>query len=225
MNQDNYAAVEQQTAQSRKPTVELLLLGVLFAIIAAVSLGVTWQLHRIRANRPQAAVALPPPTLGDSLAEVPDFSLIDQDGRPVTLGDLKGHVWVANFFFTSCPLPCPTMNMKMQQIHRALPKDTRAKLVSITVDPAKDSPEVLAEYAKSFRGQDERWMFLTGDKQAIVHLAIDGFKLAAADDPNVHSLRLALVDRDGRIRGYFDSTDDQSVASLQQKLKALLNEN
>src|SRR5262245_7549105 len=117
------------------------------------------------------------------------------------------------------------MNMKLRQIHRALPDGAPARLVSITVDPDNDSPEVLAEYAKSFRARDDRWMFLTGDKQAIIHLARDGFKLPATEDPNVHSLRLVLVDRGGRIRGYFDSTDDESLASLQQRMTALLSEN
>jgi protein SCO1/2 len=218
--------VEQPSAAvTRKPGVELLLLLIALSIVAALTVGVLWQINRIRADRPTEAIIVSSPKLDDLRLDVPDFELVDQDGKPVTLGDLKGHVWVANFFFTSCAVQCPMMNTKMRQIHRALPDGAPARLVSITVDPDNDSPEVLADYAQAFRARDERWMFLTGDKQAIIHLARDGFKLPATDDPNVHSLRLVLVDRDGRIRGYFDSTDDESVASLQQKMTALLNEN
>jgi protein SCO1/2 len=223
MNQENYSAVnEQTTAGQRMPLVELILLALLFSLIAAVSVGVTWQIRRIRANGPSADVQVTAPTLGDIPAYVPEFSLVDQDAKPVTLADLKGHVWVANFFFTSCPIQCPAMNTKLRQVHRALPEGAPAKLVSITVDPDNDSPEILAEYAKAFRAADDRWVFLTGDKEAIIRLARDGFKLPATEDPNVHSLRLVLVDRDGCIRGYFDSTDDRSIANLQNQMKALL---
>jgi protein SCO1 len=225
MNQENHAAVEQRTVvRLRNPNVELILLALLFSLIAAVSIGVAWQVRHIRANQPKPPATLPVPTLDDMPIYVPEFSLVDQDASPVSLADLQGHVWVANFFFTSCPVQCPAMNIKLRQIHRALPEGAPAKLVSITVDPDNDSPEVLAEYAKAFRAKDNRWLFLTGDKQAIIRLARDGFKLPATEDPNVHSLRLALVDRDGRIRGYFDSTDDDSIAKLQTQLKALLAE-
>jgi protein SCO1/2 len=185
---------------------------------------VAWRIQQIRSSRPTAANSFPSTPLGNVAIKLPDFSLIDQDGAPVTLGDLKGHVWVANFFITSCPVQCPMMNMKLRQIHRALPERAAARLVSITVDPDRDSPEVLADYAATFRARDRRWMFLTGDKQAIIRLARDGFKLPATDDPNVHSLRLALVDQDGRVRGYFDSTSDESISDLQNKMNALLNE-
>jgi protein SCO1/2 len=247
-NEQNDSAVNDHTAAGqRKPLVELGLLALLFLLIAAVTVGVAWQIRRIRSSdnskhgltasrasdiptvlfrqsqSGEGAVS-PAPSLGDTPAYVPEFTLVDQDTNPVTLADLKGHVWVANFFFTSCPVQCPMMNTKLAQIHRALPDGAPAKLISITVDPDKDSPEVLAEYAKAFRAKDDRWRFLTGDKQAIIRLARDGFKLPATDDPNVHSLRLVLVDRDARIRGYFDSTDDKSIANLKNELKELLVE-
>ena len=224
MNQET--VVEQQTTTpSRNSVVEFLLLGIVLAIVVGVAAGVAWQVQRIRATRSGPPAIVSPPIAEDLRLDLPDFELIDQDGNTVMLGDLKGHVWVANFFFTSCPVQCPMMNMKMRQIQRALPDGAPARLVSITVDPDNDSPEVLADYAKSYRTRDNRWMFLTGDKQAIIDLARNGFKLPATDDPYVHSLRLVLVDRDGRIRGYFDSTNDESIASLQQKMKLLLNGN
>lgn len=211
-------------ATDRQPAVELALLAILFCIIAGVTVGVTWRLRSIRASQPAAVAQLRPPTIGDMPAFVPDFSLVDQDGKAVSLADLKGSIWVVNFFFTSCPVQCPAMNMKMSAIRRALPEGANARLVSITVDPEHDSPEVLAEYAAAFRAKDERWMFLTGDKESIVRLAREGFKLPAGENPSEHSLRLALVDRDGRIRGYFNSTEDDSIASLQSEMRKLLAE-
>lgn len=224
LSDDKPAADEADRTPRRSPTVELILLASLFCLVAAVSIGVSWKIRSIRARRP---VSSPPVVLPASLDAVPtfvpDFSLIDKNGDPVTLADLKGHVWVANFFFTSCPTgQCPAMNTRMAKIQRALPDGADVKLVSITVDPSNDSPERLTEYAKTFHARDDRWIFLTGDKEAIIRLSKEGFKLPAGEDPNDHSLRLALVDRDGRIRGYYNSMDDESVAELQRRLNELL---
>jgi protein SCO1/2 len=226
MNQENQTVVEQEPAPPpRNPMLELVLLAVLFCIVVAVSVAVTWKVRGIRSSRPAPTPVVITPSPDDEPTYVPEFSLIDKNGRPVTLADLKGQVWVANFFFTSCPAQCPAMNMRMGQIQRALPDGADAKLVSITVDPDNDSPAVLAEYAKTYHARDDRWLFLTGDKQAIIRLAKEGFKLPAGENPNDHSLRLALVDRDGRIRGYYNSTEDKSVAELQAKLNELLKAN
>lgn len=226
MNEEKQTVVEHEPAPvPRNPMLELVLLAVLFCIVTGVSFAVAWKIRGIRGSRPTPTPLVTSPSPNDVPTYVPDFSLIDQSGQPVTLADLKGQVWVANFFFTSCPAQCPAMNLRMRQIQRALPDGAAAKLVSITVDPEKDSPEVLAEYAKTYSGKDDRWLFLTGDKQAIIRLAIEGFKLSAGDDPNIHSTKLALVERDGRIRGYFSSTDEKSVAELQEQLKELLKAN
>jgi protein SCO1/2 len=227
MNEKQQPVVEHEPAPPtpRNPMLELVLLGALFCIIAGVSVAVTWKIRNIRLKRPTSTPVVTPTSPGDEPTYVPDFSLIDKSGTPVTLADLKGQVWVANFFFTNCPAQCPAMNLRMGQIQRALPDGAAAKLVSITVDPDNDSPEVLAEYAKTFHAKDDRWLFLTGDKQAIIRLAKEGFKLPAGENPNDHSLRLALVDRDGRIRGYYNSTDEKSVAELQERLIELLKAN
>ena len=225
MNEQQTVVEHGPAVPTRNPMLELVLLAALFCIVAGVSVAVTWKIRSIRSRRPIATPVVTPASPDNEPTYVPDFSLIDKNGKPVTLADLKGQVWVANFFFTSCPAQCPAMNMRMGQIQRALPDGAAAKLVSITVDPDNDSPEVLADYAKTFHAKDDRWLFLTGDKQAIIRLAKEGFKLPAGENPNDHSLRLALVDRDGRIRGYFNSTDEQSVAQLQEQLMALLKAN
>ncbi len=209
-------------APARNPVLELLLVGVLLSIVTGVGIAVTWKLRIIHAGQRQQNPQVLTSTPDGVPSLLPDFSLVDTDGKPVTRDDLKGHVWVANFFFTNCPAQCPMMNQRMAQIQRALPDGAAARLVSITVDPERDSPEILRDYAKTYGAKDGRWLFLTGDKQAIIQLALEGFKLPAGENPNDHSLRLALIDRDGRIRGYFNSTEDDSIASLQAQLLSLL---
>src|SRR5436309_5563203 len=106
---------------------------------------------------------------------LPEFSLTDQAGKSVTLHDLADRVWVADFIFTSCGGTCPLMTAKMRRLQDVLPPEIR--LVSITVDPARDTPETLAAYAGEQRAAGVRWLFLTGDNQALYHLCIKGFML------------------------------------------------
>jgi protein SCO1/2 len=207
--------------------VERFLWVFLIVILAGVGGGSAWKLWTMRAAASHApSPGGPPggiPMVTDPPKPVPDFSLVDQTGKAVTLADLKGKVWVADFFFTRCPAQCPRMNKQMGRLQKAIP-DGDAMLVSITVDPDRDSPEVLAEYAERFGASDGRWLFLTGDKQIIRHFANEGFYLPVGDNPNDHSLRLVLVDRRGRIRGYYDSMSDEALEELQQRMQELLIE-
>ncbi len=221
--QESPAAAPAVPAGVRRPALERALVGLLLVVLSGLGAAGIWAARAtLQGRRTQ-----PPPASGvlvmsDAAARtVPDFSLVDQQGRAVTRDDLKGQVWVADFFFTHCPAQCPMMTERMAKLQRVLPQGAPVKLVSITVDPEQDSPEVLAEYAKKYGAEEGRWIFLTGDKQAIIRLANEGFLLPAGDNPNDHSLRLTLVDRSGRIRGYYDSSDDRSVAELQRRLKEL----
>ncbi|MDY7091968.1 MAG: SCO family protein [Acidobacteriota bacterium] len=146
------------------------------------------------------------------LAEVPDFQLINRDGRTVRRGDLLGQPWIADFIFTRCGVSCPVMTARMAQIQEQVPAGT-ARLVSVSVDPTHDRPPVLQEFAERWGAQDH-WLFLTGEADAIYRLMRDGFMLAvkppttpeqaASPEPISHSTRLVLVDAQGRIRGYYD---------------------
>ena len=208
---------ETLTTEQRNPALERFLWTLLIVILVGVSGVAAWKLWSARQTQssPAAQVVVLPPS--GPLGVVSDFSLVDQNGNAVTLGDLKGKVWVANFFWTHCPGKCPMMTQRMGTLQSALPQGADARLVSITVDPKSDSPEVLKEYAQRFGAKDERWLFLTGDLQAIIRLAREGFHLNATENPNDHELRLVLVDRDARIRGYFD-LDEESVAKLRRQL-------
>jgi protein SCO1 len=154
---------------------------------------------------------------------LPDFSLTERSGNTVTLATLKGKVWIADFIFTNCAGPCPMMTRQMSGLQAALAGEPDVQLVTFTVDPARDTPERLTEYAQQFRAHPQRWLFLTGDKQAIYDLSTQGFKLAAlvegdelatSDHPILHSTKFVLVDRQGQIRKYYDGTSAEEVDQL-----------
>ena len=168
------------------------------------------------------------------LGQVPDFSLIERSGRAVSLADLKGQVWVADFVFTHCAGPCPLLSRRMQSLQEPLADHTGVRLVSFSVDPERDTPEVLADYAKRY-GAGERWLFLTGEKEPLYWLIMDGFKLgvddgsaltAGAPGPGTitHSTRFVLVDREGRIRAYYDGSSEDIAEQLLPDIQALLRE-
>jgi protein SCO1 len=160
------------------------------------------------------------------LYPVPDFSLTDQTDKTVTLADFRGKVWVADFIFTNCGGTCPMMTDKMRQLQQALPAEIR--MVSITVDPARDTPKALAAYAEEHGATRDRWLFLTGEKQSLYDLCVKGFKLPLDDtggtvaEPIAHSTRFVLVDKQGEIRGYYGGTEEEDVKRLAADAKRLL---
>jgi cytochrome oxidase Cu insertion factor (SCO1/SenC/PrrC family) len=121
----------------------------------------------------------------DVYGTVPQFSLIERSGRPVSRDDLKGKVWVANFIYTKCTETCPTQSLQVARLQAEFADAPDLRLVSITVDPTNDTREVLTEYAGRYGADRERWLFLTGDKREIYCLA-KGLKLSVVDpsDPN-----------------------------------------
>ncbi len=163
---------------------------------------------------------------------VPDFFLIERRGHPISLSDLKGKIWVADFIYTHCQDTCPTQSAQMKLIQDEFAKEQNLRLVSITVDPDRDTPKVLTEYAKRFGANPDRWLFLTGEKQQLYRLAQEGFRLSAvpvsrdedASSIIAHSSRFVLVDSEARIRGYYPGIDADAVVRLRRDLKALLAE-
>jgi len=158
------------------------------------------------------------------LGEVPDFQLTSQTGATLTRQSLLGHVWVADFIFTTCPGPCPMMSSRMRQLQTATASTPDVQLVSFTVDPAHDTPEVLAAYSKHFLAQPQRWHFLTGSQAALNHLGLDGFHLNAVDGSLDHSTRFALVDRSAHIRGYYSFNEDGFPKALLRDLNRVERE-
>jgi protein SCO1/2 len=166
---------------------------------------------------------------------VPAFTLLERGGGTVTRDDLVGRVWVADFIFTRCAGVCIRMTSRMAGLQETLGGTEGLVLVSITVDPEYDRPDVLARYAAEHGASEERWLFLTGDLEAIRSLAEEGFHLSAGGGPVEssgagsstgvleisHSQRFALVDARGRIRGYYDGTDEDAVRRLARDARAL----
>ena len=163
------------------------------------------------------------------LFEVPNTQLIAETGKPHDLAANKGYVTVYDFIFTNCAASCPVMTGTLRRITAKIPKDTPVRFVSISVDPARDTPAVLADYAKKVRN-DDRWTFLTGDRDAIVKLSVDGFKLAAGGTPQpggeplLHSSKFAIADKDGWIREYYDSQETDTVEHVASTVKDLAAE-
>ncbi len=176
---------------------------------------------------------------------VPPFSLIERSGTRVTRDDLMGKVWIANLIYTHCPDTCPLQTAEMARLQSAFMTEGDLRLVSITVDPERDTPPVLKEYADRYGADPDRWLFLTGDKDAIYRLAQEGFRLSVLDPEQkverplfapalvfahhaetekrfIHSSRFVLVDREARIRGYYQSNDKEALQRLRRDARTLL---
>ncbi len=163
---------------------------------------------------------------------VPDFSLVERSKRTINLHDLRGKIWITNFIFTACTETCPTQSAAMARLQSDLDLKGKIKLVSITVHPKRDTPEVLSQYASRFGAHPDQWYFLTGNKEEIYRLAQEGFRLSAAQVPNstdnqafIHSSRLVLVDGEAKIRGYYESNDPQALHKLTHDIKLILGQN
>lgn len=167
-------------------------------------------------------------------ASLADFTLTNQDGRTVTLDDLRGQIWVADAIFTRCPGQCLIMSSHMKQLQAALPASLPIQLVSFTTDPAFDQPAVLKKYGERFGAEDNRWSFLTGSKRELHRVEVDGLRLSVVDKPVadqaspndlfIHSEKFILLDKQGRVRGYFDGETDDAVAQVAAAARALAND-
>jgi protein SCO1/2 len=152
------------------------------------------------------------------IGPIADFTLTNQNGRAISLTDLRGKVWVADIIFTRCAGPCPRMTRQMKELQDALPPTSQAELVTLTTDADFDTPPVLKAYAERFGADLNRWMFLTGTKQGIAKLAIDSLKLTAVaktpeerespQDLFVHSTIFVIADKQARLRGVFETTGE-----------------
>ena len=177
---------------------------------------------------------------------VPEFSFVERSGRQVRLSDLRGKVWIANFFYSQCTETCPIQTANMAALQNEFAREPDVRFVSISVDPEHDTPAFLSEYARRYNADPERWLFVTGVKDEIYRLASDGFRLGVAERPFeeehvhpdgtvhihktaagervMHSSRFVLVDRQARIRGYFRGNDADSLQRLRPAVKKLLAE-
>ena len=205
----------------RAPTRSGIVWKVILILIPVVTLGVLLWLRDVEVS----ALRQRPVS---SYGTVPSFQLTNQNGQRFGSAQLGGKIWIADFIYTTCPGPCPMISGRMSELQKPL-KKTDVHLVSFSVDPEKDIPEVLRGYAEKLQAEPERWDFLTGPKSAIYKLSHDGFKLAVSDGSDaqgipVHSTRMVLVDRHGQIRGYYDATEPEAITKILADTNHLLRE-
>jgi protein SCO1/2 len=191
-------------------------------VAAAVLIGLAYvSLKNTRPPEPSAPL--------EKLAPVPVFSLTDQTGAPLGSGDLKGKIWVANFIFTRCKGPCPLISTRMADLHTKLKKTKGGvNLVSFTVDPEHDTPEVLSKYGANLSTNPADWKFLTGSPEAINNIVVKGLLQPLAKEPDgtpAHSQRFVIVDGEGWIRGFREGEDPEVVQKLMVDIGTLLREN
>jgi protein SCO1 len=211
------ASVAVRTPPPKRGTAWKLTLILIPVLTAA---GLFW----LRQLQVDALSNRPLPSYGT----LPKFELVNQDAQPFGSEQLLGKIWIADFIFTTCPGPCPIISTRMSELQKPLAK-TGVHLVSVTVDPEKDTPELLRAYADKLRKEPFPWDFLTGPLDAITSLSRDGFKLAiaAGEEPGsgpIHSTRFVLVDRRGTIRGYYDALAADGVTKILADTNHLLRE-
>jgi protein SCO1/2 len=196
-------------------------------VLVMLSLGTAAAYKSWRQSMQRQSLTLP------TLHTIGDFTLIERSGQTIRKADLAGKIWVADFIFTSCPGPCPILSSRLQELQQALVRTNDVRLVSFSVDPATDTPEILRAYAKKFQADPTKWWFLTGTKAQMDELIIKSFLLpieanpGGAQDPAgafMHSSRLVLVDRKGAVRGLFDGLDNETVPRVLKAIGFLLEE-
>lgn len=202
---------------------KVILVGALAVLLMATVSGyLFWkEVQRIR------SVSEVLPVLG----VVPNFSLVERSGKEIGLSDLTGKVWIADFIFTHCAGPCPLLSLQMGALQEPLAEFADVRLVSISVDPERDTPEVCAEYARRYNAHETNWLFITGEKPEVYKLIRKGFSVTVDNSPEddasdqiMHSLRFALVDRRGQVRAYYTGTDTDLLDQLLPDVKKLLKE-
>lgn len=204
-----------------EPARRIPRLGWAIAFIAITTLmAMAWV--NLKNTRPAQVADLP------VLAKVPDFTFTSQTGEKISRKDLIGKVWVADFIFTRCPNPCPIMTDRMMELQKAIErKGGDVKLVTVSVDPEFDTPEVLAAYAAKYNANPDIWKFLTGEPDKIHEFVTKGMLQPLAKDPDgvpSHTQRFLVVDANGELRSYHDLNDPELMPKLLMDIGKLLRE-
>lgn len=152
------------------------------------------------------------------LGQLTPFALTDSKNKYFSSDELKGKTWLAGFVFTRCSGPCPLLTKRVAGIAKQNAARDDIAFVSVTVDPDFDTPDVLDRYAQKFEADTTRWHFLSGTYEQIQKIMIDDFKLGFADKLIFHSDKLVLVDKQGNIRGYYESTNKDEMEKMEKDL-------
>jgi protein SCO1/2 len=160
---------------------------------------------------------------------IPEFSFQNQYGETVTEKSFEGKIYVADFFFTTCPTICPPMKRNLLKVYQAFEDNPEVSILSHTIDPAHDSVSVLKKYADDLEIKGNMWHFVTGDRDKIYEIGEKSYMVSAKEDSAaaggyIHSGHFILIDKNKHIRGMYDGTTDQGTAELLEDIKTLLKE-
>lgn len=188
----------------------------LFSLVLVVVLG-AWLASGVVPTSASDSLLAQPADSQERFNAVAPFQLVERSGRQVGREELLGSPWVCGFIFTRCSGPCPKISGNMKKLSGLL-EGVDARLVTISVDPEHDTPEVLAEYARALGADETRWLFLTGTPQAVRDVSVKSFQLpvekddkAPAGEAVTHRTVLAVVDAQGFVRGYYDGEGEEGV--------------
>ena len=199
---------------------------ILPALILCVGIAVAYKMIKEDRVLPIYSPAMINPELVDESKQnvtkghrIADFELINQDGILVTNKNFDGFYYVADFFFTTCPTICPSMSTQMQRVQNQYMDDQDFKILSHTVQPEIDSVPVLKEYSNLYEANPDKWIFVTGNKKLIYDLARKSYFAAVTEGDGgpedfIHTENFVLVDKEKRIRGFYDGTSEESVDKL-----------
>ncbi len=152
---------------------------------------------------------------------VPAFHATDSHGKPFTRENMAGKVWVVDFIYTHCPAECPLMSSKMKRVAAALKGEDDVKILSTSVDPARDTPPVLQQFADRYGGGNQQWRFITATPDTVHLLAFETFHVGDVLGKLEHSTKFALVDKIGRIRGYYSSLNGDDLDQMVRDVESL----
>jgi protein SCO1 len=150
--------------------------------------------------------------------------MTDANNRPFTEKDLDGKVWIVDFIYTNCPAECPRMTSKMHGLEKRTEGEPDLCFLSISVDPDRDTPQALKEFAGRYGGLNERWRFLTGDKSSVHLLAYQTFHVGDVLGKIEHSTKFAVLDKRRTVRGYYSSFSEDDIAQMLKDVDVLVNE-
>ena len=207
--------------------------GVVLFFLSVIILYLFYQALKPKEILPVYQPSMVNPELVDSTLQfkrkyhtIADFKLVNQNGKTVTQKDYEGKIYIADFFFTTCPTICPIMTKNMADIQKRIQDDTLTKLLSYTVTPEIDSVAQLKKYAREKGVDDKKWNLLTGDKKQIYDLARKSYLAVQSDGDGgpydmIHTENFILVDKEKRIRGFYDGTKAEEIERLLDDLEIL----
>lgn len=167
--------------------------------------------------------------LQKDIMPAPSFSFLERSGRTFSSSELTGKVWVTDFIFAHCAGSCPVLSQKMKRLQEEWKGNDGFKLVSLTVDPERDTVKALKAYADDLKAEGGQWFFLTGAKADLYKTIREGFKVTAMPNDEqvpgydyIHSTRLILVDAQGTVRGLYDGEQEKDVEKLEKDVRYLM---